>query len=307
MNQFETISQLLRGIWHIEPGFGQSQIPLITSMLKGGEIKSEDYTDNFRKGEEKYYFRKEHKVLIADTTAAHGYNVRYYDGFRDAPKGSIGIIPVNGAIMKQDNCGAAGTATNTMRVLEANQNPNIAGILLKIDSPGGSVNGLATLYDAIKNTSKPTIAFIDDGGAYSAAYYIASACDKIIASHDTCGVGSIGTMMRTLDFSKHLEKEGILEIEVYAPQSKLKNEAFKQLKKGNDSLIKNQLEVYAQDFIDRVIEGRGDALKIGSNHDAFAGQIYFASEALELGLIDEISDLQTALESISMSKGGLYV
>jgi protease-4 len=293
-------------------------------MLKGNgvsttpknDIKAGSYDEEFKALEEKYHFNKEHKILVAEPNAqvTGTYQVKYYDGFKDAPRGSIGIIPIQGVMMKHDYCGDAGSMTNAARVAEANNNPNIEAIVLKIDSPGGMVNGLPTLYDAIKNSKKPVLAFIDDGGMYSAAYYVASAADEIYSSNTVNGVGSIGTMQSIMDYREYLAKEGIKQIDIYAPQSTEKNKEYRELMdKENQAPLKSILKVYAQDFIDRVIEGRGDRLNVGSDHSAFKGAVYRATEAVEMGLIDGIMPLAQVLQRAAelaqstQKQEGLYV
>lgn len=317
MNQFRTISAILRGQWALEQAAAENMLPMVVSFLKGqgfgAGITAGDYTDDYRKNEEKYYFNKEQKVEVGILVAgAVGYETRYFDGFKDAPHGSIGIIPIQGAMMKNDNCGDAGSMTNARRIIEANRNTNIAGILLRIDSPGGMVDGLATLYDTIAHSAKPVVAFIEDGSAYSAAYYIAAACAEVHASHPTCGVGSIGTFQRLIDYSGYMEKEGIKMVDVYAPQSTLKNENYRAfIEKGDTSGFKAQLAVYAQDFIDHVKEGRGNRLNAGADSPVFKGATFFATEAQQLGLIDGICSMEDALQRVSelagSNKGGLYV
>ncbi len=76
----------------------------------------------------------------------------------------------------------------------AASNPNIAAIVLQIDSPGGEVSGTQQLADVIKSVQKPVVAFVD-GMMASAALWIGSAADEIIASTPQDIIGSIGTMM----------------------------------------------------------------------------------------------------------------
>ena len=323
MNNFRTLSAILRGQWAMSQEEASLMLPMVVALLKGNGVSDnggtefivtgEDFTDQYRKYEEKYKFNKQSMIEVAVMgTDASGYQMRYYDGFASAPKGSVGIIPIQGVMMKNDYCGDAGTMTAARRVMEANDNPNIAGVLLRIDSPGGMVDGLPTLYDAIQNSSKPVVGFIDDGGCYSAAYYTASACNEVYASHETCGIGSIGTMTRFLDFKDYLEKEGIKVVELYAPESDLKNDAHrKYVKDGSTKLIEEDLSFYAKNFRNAVKQGRGDKITVGFDHEMFRGETFWAQDAEKLGMIDGICSMQEALNRVAQlsnsKKGGLYV
>jgi ClpP class serine protease len=323
MQNFRTLSAILRSEWAMSHDEASVMLPLVVSLLKGSQrgensergfvVTGEDFTEQYRAYEEKYKFSKPHMIEVAVMGAdASGYQMRYYDGFASAPKGSVGIIPIQGVMMKNDYCGDAGTATTARRIAEANDNPNIAGVLLRMDTPGGMVDGLPTLYDAIANSEKPVVGFIDDGGCYSAGYYAASACSELYASHSTCGVGSIGTMTRFLDFKEYLQKEGIKVVELYAPQSSLKNESHRAYEKdGSTKLIEDELGYYANDFISKVKQGRGDKIKVGADHAMFKGDTFWAPDALEMGMIDGICSMQMALNRVvdlsSNKKKGLYV
>ena len=111
-------------------------------------------------------------------------------------------------------------------------NKNIKGVVLKIDSGGGSGDAMRLMADTISDRNKPVVAFIDDN-ACSAAYGIASGCDIVVANSNTAYVGSIGTYISIADYTEYLKKEGISIIEVYATASKDKNIEVREALKGN--------------------------------------------------------------------------
>src|SRR4051812_49200179 len=76
-----------------------------------------------------------------------------------------------GAVMKYDYCGAAGTQSMMRALEQANDNPSISAIILQIDSPGGAVDGTQQFADAIKNSKKPVVAYIN-GTMCSAAMWL---------------------------------------------------------------------------------------------------------------------------------------
>jgi len=160
-----------------------------------------------------------------------------------------------------------------------------------IDSPGGQVAGTDLLAEAIKNSTTPVVAYID-GLAASAAYWIISGASKIIASSDLDRIGSIGTMMMVEDLQPALEQMGVKFHEVYATLSVDKNSEFNQVLDGKyDSYRANVLDVINQKFLASIRSNRPSV-----DESTLTGRIFFAPQAIELGLIDEIGSFEKALE-----------
>jgi ClpP class serine protease len=143
----------------------------------------------------------------------------------DAVNNGIAVINMQGAVMKYDYCGAPGTQSMMKALQQANDNPSVSAIVLQIDSPGGSVDGTQQFANAVKNSAKPVVAYIN-GMMCSAAMWIGSAASQRIASSNTDVIGSIGTMASWNDFSGYMEKLGIKRHEVYATDSTHKNNRF---------------------------------------------------------------------------------
>lgn len=312
---FHTISAILRGMWAIDREYAESQLPLVISMLRGNAVQpvafspqAGDMTDERRQLEEKYLYNKSSQIMVAVPNGASAYESRWYDGFKDAPKGSVGIIPISGPIMRHDNCGDAGTMTNTRRIKEAMDSGNIEAIVLRIDSPGGAVYGTETLSTAIAEATKPVIAVIEDGMAASAAYWIASKAKEIYATNSISMVGSIGVYTSFYDFRGYLEKEGIKLHEIYAPQSTEKNDAYHAARDGKYDKMKASMAMLADEFISQVKAGRGERLK--DDGHVFKGKTYYATEAVEIGLIDGIKSMDAAIQraaELAKNEKGLYV
>jgi len=209
------------------------------------------------------------------------------------PGGSIAVIPIRSEIMKYDvPCGARGSMSIISDIKAADENSNISSILLVIDSPGGQVSGTDLLVEAIKGASKPIVAFVE-GVAASAAYWIASAADKIIASSTLDRVGSIGTMLFFADLKPYYEKEGVKFHEFYATASVDKNKEFNQILDGNyEPYQKSALDKINTKFMTDVKANRP-----GLDESTLTGKMYFAEEAISLGLIDDIGSIEFAIQS----------
>lgn len=299
MKNFNLIASILGRPWLIDKTWTEANLPLIQALLTGQQFVSpyankQAFSDDDESGQtaaDDQYMRP--KILEASSGTVRA---SFYRSFDEAPEGSLALIPVIGPIAKYYECGVPGSADMVSWIAAAEKSPKISGIILKIDSPGGMVDGTATLGDAVKNATKPTTAFIDDGMAASAAYWIASNADEIILSQPTDAVGSIGVYTRIADYTGFFEKHGIKLHEIYAPQSTEKNLDYKEALKGKYDLVLDDLRFLADRFIQVVKDTRGDKLNLDFA-DPFKGKMFYADDAIKAGLADKIGSLDIAVES----------
>ena len=282
--------QIIRGAWFIEPLAAAAYKPLVLAVLKSDENAIQLLmTDG----------KKKNKALQPYCLDGGAPTLSFGSGVKlgDAKPGSIAITPVSGPVMKQDYCGSPGTKSMLQFMQQADANPNIVGHILHIDTPGGTVNGTFNFSDAIKNLSKPVVAFVDEM-ACSAGYLIASGAKEIIACNDLCRIGSIGTYMSFDDDSEMKAAAGIKTIEVYASASTEKNKAFKDARAGNtDTLLNEMVDPYNIAFMDAVSKNRyGKSL---DKANTLNGQTYMSADALKYGLIDGIGDMNYAVKRVN--------
>ncbi|VDH16877.1 Protease 4 [Algoriella xinjiangensis] len=209
--------------------------------------------------------------------------------------GSIAILPIKGAILKYSQwCGPMGTKTMGTYLDEWKKSENIVGVLCDFDSGGGQCSGTPELASKIKSFSKPIVAYTD-GMICSAAYWLASACDYIIANEYCDDIGSIGTMAKGVIVDGIIEKAGGKIIEEYATASTEKNNTFRELKKGNSKpFIELDLDPINERFHKMVKTYRPQL-----NESVFTGISYcISSDALKQGLIDEIGTMEAAIDKI---------
>jgi len=216
--------------------------------------------------------------------------------------GSIGLLEISGALVKDSDhdCGVVGTMEMADQV-KAMAASGVSAIVISIDSPGGQVDGTATLADAIKNAKVPTVAVVNDGMACSAGYWIASAADTIYATHPTSEVGSIGVYATLADFSKYYEEMGVRVEDVYAEQSTEKNNGYRDWQAGNADTFRARLSSVASEFIDTVKTHRAGKLNTDVA-DPFKGAVYGAKEAQAIGLIDGIKSMDAVLAELTTEK-----
>jgi len=263
MRSIQFLSAILKGNWLIEPNFALSQGSLIASFINRQTNFSPDIT----------------KSVSAFAIDAKTDNVSAYEeseGFQKAPKNAVAVIGVKGVLMKEDMyCGPSGTATLGKIIQQADNNPNISSIVLHIDSPGGTVDGTEALANIIRNTNKPVVAFVD-GMMASAAFWIGSAANEIIASTDTDIIGSVGVIMSFADWQPHWEKKGVKFHSIAASTSPEKNKTFVELKEGNyDAYIKEVLDPLDEKFMS-TIKTRFPACE--EKH--LTGKVFFARDVM---------------------------
>jgi len=273
------LAEILSGAWLISKERSTAYASILLSMLKGESFSEVDSA----------IARERNRSYVI---GAMGDQPQRF-GFADTniPVGSVAIIPIRSEILKYDQpCGPRGSQSILSDVKSADQNPNIKSILLVVDSPGGQVTGTDLLAEAICNSTTPVVAYIE-GMAASAAYWIISGASKIIASSDLDRIGSIGTMLMVEDLQPALEAQGVKFHEIYASLSVDKNADFNQVLDGKYEFYqKNVLDVINSKFLSSIKTNRP-----GLNDSTLTGKMYFAPEAIALGLIDEIGSLEYAI------------
>ncbi len=204
---------------------------------------------------------------------------------------AVQVIHIKGALTKEDQfCGPAGMQRIGRWIQQADAEPEIGSIILVFDSPGGTVVGTEELGNIIKDTQKPILAFVEDM-ACSAAYWLASCCDTIIANNTTARVGSIGVMLTAMDVEPRLKNMGINTHTILSNYSKDKNADWQQIKEGNyETYQKEVLDPLAEKFINLVNENRGQL-----NEKFTTGKVFFAQDLVGT-LIDNIGDFDYAIE-----------
>ncbi|HHL19120.1 MAG TPA: signal peptide peptidase SppA [Thiothrix sp.] len=194
------------------------------------------------------------------------------------------VVDVKGVIMDGAD---AGYSSVSQSLQEAFEDERTKGVVLRINSPGGSAVQSAMVYDEIKRLQKqypniPVYAVIQDLGA-SGGYYIAAAADKIYANRSSL-VGSIGVRMDSFGVVEAARKLGIESRLVTAGEHKAILDPFQPVSEAEQVHLKKMLASTHKQFINAVKAGRGERLK--NNPDIFSGLFWTGEDAQALGLID---------------------
>jgi len=198
------------------------------------------------------------------------------------------LVELNGVIA-DDMEASADSIVTALR--DAFDNENSAGVILRINSPGGSPVQSGYIYDEIirlreANPDTPLYAVITDICA-SGGYYIAAAADKIYADKASI-VGSIGVRMDNFGFVDAMNKLGVERRTLTAGENKALLDPFLPENEETKAHMQSMLTEIHQQFITAVKEGRGERLDT-SVEGLFSGLIWTGEAAVEIGLIDELA------------------
>jgi len=205
---------------------------------------------------------------------------------KDAAEKHTALVELKGVIAPEKDASADNIVSG---LRDAFENENTAGVILRINSPGGSPVQSGYINDEIRRLRKeypdtPFYAVISDICA-SGGYYVASAADKIYADKASI-VGSIGVRMDGFGFVETIEKLGIERRLLTAGEHKGFLDPFQPVKQEDVTQVKKLLDDIHQQFISVVRQGRGDKLK--DDPLLFSGYVWTGEQGIDLGLVDEL-------------------
>src|ERR1051325_1814612 len=196
--------------------------------------------------------------------------------------------------------GADASAENVILGLQAAfKDKNTQGVILRINSPGGSPVQSQAIYDEMRRLRQkypdiPLYAVVEDICA-SGGYFVAVGADRIYVAKSSI-VGSIGVLMNGFGFTGLMEKLGVERRLITAGQNKGMLDPFSPLREQDREYIEALMKDVHQQFISVVREGRGKRLK--ENADMFSGLIWTGEKSVELGLADGYGDLDSVARDV---------
>ncbi|HOW84672.1 MAG TPA: signal peptide peptidase SppA [Candidatus Aminicenantes bacterium] len=182
------------------------------------------------------------------------------------------------------------------RLERAAADPRVKAVLLRLDTPGGEVTASDMVYHEIlrfkERTGKPVVGLMMSVAA-SGGYYIASACDLIIA-HPTTLTGSIGVISVFPSVEGLMTKVGVKVEIVKSGPAKDAGSPFRTMTENEKKLYQGIIDEYFQAFLDVVARGRKGKVAAGELRTIADGRVYTATQALGLGLIDGVGYFEDA-------------
>ncbi len=206
------------------------------------------------------------------------------------------LVEINGVIAADAEANADTVVTG---IRDAFDNSSARGLILRMNTPGGSPVQSGIINDEIKRLQAtrpdfPIYAVIQDVCA-SGGYYIAVAADEIYADKASI-VGSIGVRMDSFGFTDTIKTLGIERRSLTAGENKSFLDPFMPMKDKDIKHAHTMLDTIHQQFINVVKQGRGDRLK--DDPDLFSGLFWSGEQALTLGLIDGLANSSTVARDV---------
>ena len=241
------------------------------------------------------------RIGLADLAAPVGYTPAARAP--GPPSGKVAVIPIHGTLVRRTSgieaeSGLASYTGIAAQLDAALASPEIAAILLDIDSPGGESAGVFDLADRIRAASevKPVWAVANDM-AFSAAYALASAATRVFVAR-TGGVGSIGVIAMHVDQSVKDAQDGVRYPAVFAGERKNDLNPHEPISNEAHAVLKAEVDRIYDLFVETVARHRGldaDAVR------ATEAGLFFGPDAVATGLADAVGSLDDALTQLTQS------
>lgn len=239
----------------------------------------------------------------------------YAEDYTKGKTNKAAVIELDGTIMASSDTSffeQSMSSSSALKLLSAvKEDKNISGVILKINSPGGTVGMSQNIYNKVMELreEKPVITVFDDIGA-SGAYYIASAADRIIAQEGTL-TGSIGVIFSFMDYHNLLiNKLNVDSVVIKSGKFKDIGSSTREMTQEERDLMQNIVNDSYDQFLQAIIKGRVKrkdnytALKTPLKEDVLRqyadGRIFTGRQAKLLGFIDETGDMDTAKKMITV-------
>lgn len=222
------------------------------------------------------------------------FNVGNESGAPDPSKPFAAVVKINGPIGPNEDASFENVAPLIKKAFE---HPNSKGVVLAINSPGGTPVQSSLIHDLVvdlkKKHNKPVIAVGEDMMT-SGAYLIAVSADKLIVNRSTVA-GSIGVISAGFGFTGIMEKLGVERRVATAGKSKNLLDPFSPQTDDAREKQHELLERIHGHFIDIVKTGRGDRLKLDTP-SLFEGTVWTGEDAVKIGIVDELGDLPGSIK-----------
>jgi signal peptide peptidase sppA, 36K type len=236
--------------------------------------------------------------IRANTNALVNMDVDSGNPFDCLEQDSVAIIPLVGVMTKYSSWYRYGCDELANIIRLANASEKISGVVLYANTPGGDIQAVFQLQDAITHMTKPIVT-LTDGYLCSCGIWVASYTEHIFALNEMNVIGSVGVMYTIYDYSAQDEKYGIKSTTVYPPESKWKNLPERDITKTEPDdtlLIRERLSPLAVQFQNVIKENIPD-LDL-SVEGIIEGRDFYAKDALQYHFIDGIMNLDDVVEFV---------
>lgn len=207
---------------------------------------------------------------------------------------AVAIVRVEGAITSSDSSEFTGAATSGVVIADleaAAEDDSVKAVVLRVDSPGGTVTGSSQIYEVIRDYEKPVVVSMA-GLAASGGYQISAPADYIFARPDTF-TGSIGVILTLFNAKELIDEIGVDVILFTSGPNKSMGSTWEDITPEQQQIFEALIDESYEDFVKIVADGRG--MELETVRELADGRIYSGRQAVNNGLVDELGNLDDAI------------
>ena len=212
---------------------------------------------------------------------------------------AVAIVRVEGVIVSGsapvgpfDGGGGAYSDQIVEHLEQAQKDSSVKAIVLRINSPGGSVVASDEIYQQMLKMEKPIVVSMGELAA-SGGYYISAPADLVMANPATL-TGSIGVITQIPNLEELMEKIGVEVVVIKSGIHKDEGSPFREMTEEEEAIWQAIIDEAYSQFVAIVVEGRG--LPEEKVREIADGRVYTGKQAMELGLVDELGNLPQAID-----------
>lgn len=208
----------------------------------------------------------------------------------------IAVIKVKGAIIEPDRV--------VSKIQQAKEDRSVKALVLRVDSPGGSVGASQEIYRALedfKSSGKPLLVSMGNVSA-SGGYYISTPADVIFANPGTI-TGSIGVIVQHTELKDLFERLGVKTTAIKTGRFKDTLSPFRELTPEEKEYLQKTIEDAYEQFLQAVLKYRSKKIDEEKLREIADGRVFTGRVARELGLVDELGNLQDAINRAKQMAG----
>lgn len=292
MNLLYKLQQSFGGTWAIHEPSAKNYFPLVRSILNGETKSFAELRSSYQRPKASYY----------KTDSMSYYDFVDADDIREITENVFVEYPIKGVMMKDSGMCSIGTNDMKRALMRLGENENVKGVVLNVDSPGGSVDGTESFSNFISSFSeryqKPIVAVMD-GLTASAAMWSISGVDRIFVKDNTTTAGSIGTLVAFNDFTEWEEKQGIKQHVVRATKSFNKSVVIEEYLQGNDEKLMKTLD-HANEIFLKTVQANRPTLNTSVVQNetpiVLSGEVFEGREIIKMGLADQMGGVEDAMK-----------
>ncbi|MPR36537.1 S49 family peptidase [Salmonirosea aquatica] len=281
-------AETFSGLWFIDEPFAHRMEGIILPRLAAG---FDPIPPHFLRANEQLRAG----ISFRDSQGNFSYSRYLLDKYLTAGGGDVAVIPINGTMSRYGFCGGGNEEIASV-LAEAATEKQVKGVVLKMDTPGGTVDSTDMLADAVASFPKRIEAWTNY--CASAGMFVASQADDITMENGiVSSVGSIGVLMVYVDRSEQLEKSGqkVTIFRADGSQDKARINGVEPLTDELRAEITAQLNEAKASFDGYVRRGRAGKM---ISDEPLTGKMYNKRDALRLGLVDRLGSLADTINRV---------